>query len=252
MGESTVLLTKLEALSACLGNVGGCEENLREVAAAAAKNLNAETCSVMLLSENERKEVTLRVVASYGQLPPAAYAEKVPLGQGIAGYVAANGKSLLLPNILQSDFATCARRPEYPGNSAVSSPIRDNGHVLGVVNVSGARGRPPFDAEDVSLLEIVALVIGKSNRVVQLQNLLKSRFIQHSLIEGTEKTISELLVSAGRHPDQMARIVAKSFYREMTNAGFSSGQIIDAASEIISELSNSLQKHRERVEKSEG
>ena len=249
MDESAALLTRLEALSGCLENVGGHEENLRELAATAANILSAEICSVMLLSENEREEVSLRVVASHGKLPPAAYAEKVPLGEGIAGHVAANGKSLLLPDILQSDFASCARRPGYPGNSAVSSPIRDNGHIIGVVNVSGARRRPPFDAEDVSLLEIVALFVGKSNRILQLQNLLKSRFIQLSLIEGTEKTISELLVEAGRHPDQMARIVAKSFYREMTKAGFSSGQIIDAASEIISELSDSLQKHRKRIKK---
>ena len=251
MSTSERLLDNLRDLSALLASNGGQDEDLCGLAAAAAKLLDAEQASVMLSSENQRKETTLRLVASYGNLPPAAYAEKVLPGQGVAGHVLATGKPLLLSNILESDLADCARRPAHPGRSAVSAPIRLNGNFIGVVNVSSPRDRRPFEIHDLSLLEIVASFIGKSNQVVQLQNLLKSRFIQQSLIKGTEETISELLVSAGRHPDQMARTVAKSFYREMNKAGFSSGQIIDAASEIISELSHSLQRHRKRATKPE-
>lgn len=250
MSKSERLLDNLRDLSALLASDGG-QEDLRELAAAAAQLLDAEHASVMLSSENQRKETSLRLVASYGEFPPAAYAEKVLPGQGVAGYVVATGKPLLLSNILESDFAPCARRPEHPGRSAVSAPIRINGNFVGVVSVSSPRSRRPFETQHLSLLEIVAPFIGKSNQVVQLQNLLKSRFIQQSLIKGTGETISELLVSAGRHPDQMARTVAKAFYREMNKAGFSSGQIIDAATEIISELSHSLQRHRKRATKPE-
>jgi hypothetical protein len=45
----------------------------------------------------------------------------------------------------------------------------------------------------------------------------------------------------------MARIVARSFYREMTIAGFSQSQIIKVASEIISELSVSVRRHSKRM-----
>jgi hypothetical protein len=40
--------------------------------------------------------------------------------------------------------------------------------------------------------------------------------------------------------------VAKSFFREMTRAGFDAGQIIGAASEIISQLSTTLNRHGKR------
>jgi hypothetical protein len=58
-----------------------------------------------------------------------------------------------------------------------------------------------------------------------------------------DKTISEIISGSGQNPNHIARILAKSFYREMTIAGFSFNQIIYAASEVISELSNSLRKH---------
>lgn len=249
MSETEGILDNLRDLSSLLAGRGGREEGLREIAGTVAKLLDAENASVMLLNENERKQTWLRLIASYGDYPPAAYAEKISPGEGVAGHVIATGKPLLLANILTSDFADCARRPERPGRSAVLAPIRLNGDFIGVVSASGPRNRRPFEMRDLRLLEIVAPFIGKSHQVSQLQNLLKSRFIQQSLINGTEETISELLVSAGRHPDQMARTVAKSFYREMNKAGFSSGQIIDAASEIISELSHSLQRHRKRATK---
>jgi hypothetical protein len=44
----------------------------------------------------------------------------------------------------------------------------------------------------------------------------------------------------------VARILAKSFYRELRSAGFSVRQIIHAAAEIVSEVSASLKRHKRR------
>lgn len=49
-------------------------------------------------------------------------------------------------------------------------------------------------------------------------------------------------------PGNVANILTKSFYKEMTRAGFSSSQIIYAASEIITRLDGKLQRYNKRME----
>jgi hypothetical protein len=44
-------------------------------------------------------------------------------------------------------------------------------------------------------------------------------------------------------------MLAKSFYKEMRHCGFSPGQIVNAAGEIISELTGSLNRHKKRMER---
>jgi hypothetical protein len=104
-----------------------------------------------------------------------------------------------------------------------------------------------FKPGDLNLLDAVALFIGKSIQTMQLQNLLNSRFAQMALIQETQKNIGHSLESILHNPDQIAKIMAKSFYKEMTRAGFGSSQIINVASDIIAQLNTSLQRHSKRM-----
>ncbi|WP_291992428.1 GAF domain-containing protein [Candidatus Accumulibacter sp. ACC003] len=247
MGEKENVLVKLQDLATCLDE-GSFDDNMRQLAAISAKVLNAENCSLMLLGDDELGTLCLRVCGSYGPLPAAAYKESAHSGEGIAGRVVATGASLLVEDIARSDFAACARRPDDPRTSLLSSPIGINGRIVGVINVSGHVGGRSFKSNDLNLLEVVALFVGKAIQVVQLQNILKSRFAQLALMQFAEKDIASALASAVDHPDQVARILAKSFYKEMTRAGFGSSQIINAASEIVGQLSGSLSRHSKRAE----
>jgi L-methionine (R)-S-oxide reductase len=242
------VLAKLQDLSGFLETQGSLDDNLQQLASTAARILNAENCSIMLIKdEAEDGTFSLRVCANHGNLPAKAYREAVKVGDGIAGRVVAKGKSMLVENIDASEFAQLARQTHDPRKSMISSPILVNGKIIGVININGPKRNRPFNLDDLGLLDIVALFVGKSIQVVQLQNLLRSRFAQLAIAHNTEKAIGDVLINTAQNPDQMAKIVAKSFYREMTKAGFGSGQIINAASEIISQLSSSLQKHSERA-----
>jgi hypothetical protein len=84
---------------------------------------------------------------------------------------------------------------------------------------------------------------------VQLQHVLASRFAQLALLRETRANLGEAMEKAVENPDQLARILAKSFFREMTRTGFSTGQIINASSEIIAQLSSSLDRHSKRLGK---
>jgi len=252
MSDRENSLIKLQDLASFL-DAGSFDDNMQQLAAIAARVLNSENCSLMLLTETEDEagemnDLCLRVCGSCGPLPAAAYKETTRTGEGIAGRVVATGKPLLIEDIERSEFAQWARRASDPRKSLLSSPIAIDGKTIGVINISGHLQGRSFTRDDLSLLDVVALFVGKAIQVVQLQNILKSRFTQMALMQFAEKDIGSALECAVANPDQVARILAKSFYKEMTRAGFGSSQIINAASEIVGQLSGSLSRHSKRIE----
>lgn len=238
-------LIKLQDLSNFLEE-RSLDDSLLQLAEMAAKILNAENCSIMLLNDGELENLRLQVCACYGPLPAAAYKESIGKGDGIAGRVIATGQSLLIEDINQSEFAKWARRANDPRKSLISSPITINRRIIGVINVSGHQLGEAFKPGDLNLLDVVALFIGKSIQVIQIQNILNSRFAQMALVKEASEHPEKSLGTTLQNTDQVAKILAKSFYKEMTKAGFGSGQIINAASEIIEQLSGGLQRHKKR------
>jgi L-methionine (R)-S-oxide reductase len=226
---------------------GNLDDDLLALAETAANKLGAGNCSIMLLKDGASDGPKLRVFASHGDLPDAAYDESVGRGQGIAGRVLACGQSIVINDISHSDFAGCARRPDDPRKSLISSPIAINKRIVGVINVSGHFNGEAFTPVDVHWLELFALFIGKSIQAIQLQGILNSRFVQLALVQEAEQKLGGSYKTVLQHPDQLAKILAKSFYKEMVRAGFGTSHIINTASEIIALLSHGLQRHNKRM-----
>ena len=225
---------------------GSLDEALMQLAEMAAHKLDAANCSIMLLKDGESANLRLRVCACYGYLPVAAYNESVAKGDGIAGRVIECGKTIVVNDISHSDFAGYARRPDDPRKSLISSPITINKRMVGVINVSGHLSGEAYTPVDVNLLEVLALYIGKSIQAIQLQGILNSRFVQLALVQEAENTLGSYKAVL-QDPDLVAKILAKSFYKEMVRAGFGTGHIINTASEIIAQLSTGLQRHNKRM-----
>ena len=249
MGDLSNPLLKLQDLARFLDADGNLEQNLHQLAEAAAKILNAKHCSIMLLDEEEKDQIKLRVFAAFGALPDAAYKQVTKKGEGISGHVLATGEALLIEDTATSEFATVARRATAGGRSLISAPITLNRNIVGVINASDPKSGRPFNLDDLHLLDVVALFVGKSVQVTQLQNILQSRFAQMALAQEAKHTIGDAMAYVSDNPNQLAKILAKSFFREMTKAGFSSTQIIHAASEIITQLNSNLTKHSKRLKR---
>jgi L-methionine (R)-S-oxide reductase len=238
---------------------GSLESNLEDQAARTARMLGADSCSIMLLSSGSDEAPRLRVHARYGAAGPNpadagqeeetdALPDTLPdalwrtdldggigRGEGICGQVLASGRALLVEDIADSPYAPLARRPLAPGRSLMSGPIPVDGRIVGVVNVSGAG----FRQADSLLLEVICQFIGKTIQVAQLQRLLDSRFAQLALAR--EADAAGGTRTAYRNPEEAARILARSFFRELTRAGFEVPQIVRAASELIGQLNNKIQ-----------
>jgi L-methionine (R)-S-oxide reductase len=243
-------LIKLQDLSQFL-STGTLDENLREQARMTAALVGADSCSIMLLQGEDAPR--MGVAAHFGPLPPAAWGSSLAPGEGIAGLVLASGKSLLVEDILDSPFAHLAHRADDPRRSLMLAPITIDGKTVGIVNVCAPHDSAPFTEVALHMLDVIALVIGKSVQVMQLQAILNSRFTQLALLQEVQGRVgTDLASTAYQNPDQVARIMAKSLFREMTRAGFGSAQIIAAASEIIGQLNGSLQRLSVHAARQEG
>jgi len=238
-------IADLIGLSTFLDNHDSIEVGLNELAAMVSTLLGCKNCSIMLLKEDvEGREARLRVYAHHGYLPDEAYHESMSLNQGIAGRVAATGKPLLISDLQQSSY-TQLRRQQAIGGGFISAPISIGGKVIGVLNASQPENKRVLGQEDLKLACIVALMVGKSVQVSQLQHLLHSNFIQLSLARESgpiQRYVVNVMIRNGM---KMAKTLAKTFVREMRDAGFGDDHLLTAATEIIHLVGSDLKGRRD-------
>lgn len=219
-------------------------DDLDRQAALAARLTGAEHLSIMLVGDDDDghpERARMTVSASFGPLPAAARTAAVAAGEGLAGRVLASGEPLLIADLAASPYAHLARRPDDPRRSVLLVPVRVGARVVGTVNAS-CSSTGCFGEDELGLLEVVALLAGKTMQLRQLQGILASRFAQLALLQAAPAS------PAGyQQPDRIARLLARTFYREMAKAGFSTAQVVQAASEIIAQLNGNLARHGRRT-----
>jgi signal transduction protein with GAF and PtsI domain len=241
-------LARLHDLAVFVGAEDDLRTRLRELADKTASVTDAATCSVMLLSEGEEGSPRLKLWCSNQALPAAAWEQTPGRGEGIAGRVLDTGMPLLIADIGQSEFAPLARGREALGASFICVPIAVGKSVIGVMSLSSRPEHPPFDASGLALAEVVAALIGKSVQVERLQTLLRSR-VAHLSLAREEPRAAAQLVEGAAPPARVAKLLAKSFFKDLSAAGFEPGQIIEAASEIIALVSTDIRRFKKRAER---
>ncbi len=244
-------LGDLHELAVFLNAEEDLESRLDELARLAARATSAAGCSIMLLADDESGTASLKLWACTEKLPADAWSGKSDNVESIAGRVLERGEPILIADIQESAFAAMARRRASIGFSFISTPIRTGQRTVGVMNLSGRPEAAPFGDADLTLANIVAALIGRSVQVEWLRKLVRSRIAQAALArEGHDVAIQ--LTDGSLPPSRLAKMLAKSFYKDLAAAGFSSGQIIEAASEIIGQISGDLTRHKKRMERETG
>jgi GAF domain-containing protein len=219
---------------------------LQELADLVARTLQTKNSSIMLLKEDQQNgESRLRLSAHCGDLPIAAYDQGEPLPRGIAWQVASAGTPLLVKDISGSEFAHLASRSSDTSGGFISSPIVVDKGVIGVINVNSPLDNRVFETRDLDLVTALSLYIGKSIQAIQLKKLLKSKFAIAALAKEESAKQAET-GSFTQEPEKVARILAKSFFNDMKQAGLGPDHILRAATEIIDQLHTTLKKHKER------
>ena len=110
----------------------------------------ADTGSVMLLDDVDGLE--MRIAEACGLPADVVSKTRVRAGEGIAGWVLASGRPLVVEDL--ENKGPLSRR--HGVLSAVSVPISDDGGVLGVLNIGSRRFHPRLSRTHVRALEGVA------------------------------------------------------------------------------------------------
>ncbi len=118
-----------------------------------AEVMGAKTASLMLVSE-ERDE--LYVGAAMGLDEATMKNTRVKVGESISGWVAQTGKPLLIRDIEADSSFGRPNRSNYESRSLVSVPLKRDGRVIGVLNVTNKISLTPFGENDAEILEILA------------------------------------------------------------------------------------------------
>jgi len=127
------------------------------------------------------------------------------MGEGIAGWVAQNNKSLIV-NDVESDkrfFADISKKIGFPTSSILAVPMRVKNRCVGVIEIINKKGNRNFTDEDLWWLEVfsnqAAIAIQNARyyqkvreEILQLKDEIKSEKYFHTFI-GESKAIKEKL-----------------------------------------------------------
>lgn len=126
-------------------------DELRQIVRVAASVLDAEAAALFLVDE-ERDELKFEV--ALGGRSEAVENMSLPLGEGLAGYVASTGQPLAVSNVEKdARFAAAfAQKVAYIPKNVLCVPMILGDRTVGVLEMLDKRGGVPFGVRDIEVL----------------------------------------------------------------------------------------------------
>ena len=182
--EQIYRLTALCSLTKATIYIRDVDELLKKIAEEATKLFNATGCMIRLIEDGK-----LKIRASYGFPEEIREGITVCMGEGIAGKVASEGRTILAKS--PEEFGTIA--PNISIKTAICTPLKIGSQIIGTFGLFDKKAPDgsiiPFSESDIATLEdfasIAASVIDKS---ILYENALKQ---EREAIEA-KKRIEEL------------------------------------------------------------
>src|ERR1700736_4137010 len=117
--------------------------------------LRPDNWSLLLLDE-AKQELYFELVV--GKASPALKDVRIKIGQGIAGWVAQNGETVVVPDTAKDTrfFGQVDEKTKTETQSIVAVPVKFRDTCLGVIELINCMGPDGFDNRDLKLLEALA------------------------------------------------------------------------------------------------
>jgi transcriptional regulator with GAF, ATPase, and Fis domain len=113
-----------------------------------------DRCSLMRVDDQ-----SLKISAHRGMDPGVAGRVKLPLGEGVAGWVASHRKPVLMRKQGDASPVRPTGADRYNSDSFVSVPLIHQSRLLGVLNLSNKRNGKPFDETDLDRAMMASAVL---------------------------------------------------------------------------------------------
>lgn len=173
LNEAINRLSALNQISRMFGMERNKKQIYRMAVSLPAELLQAEI-GHLLLFDKEQNELHLEY--SQGFAEPKGQARHVlPKGKGVAGWVAANRKPLLVQDFSSQDIFPITSSRGYERSTAISVPIMIRDELIGVISLINKKTNLPFNEEEKTLLTTIA-----SETAMAIDNTLLLEKIQKS------------------------------------------------------------------------
>lgn len=142
---------------------------------------------------------------------------------------------------------------DYGRRRLLVTALRVRGEVVGTCAML-VNNSPDSDSPDFR--EILSLLMQQIDHAIEsfhLKKLLASRYAAFAISrDGKEKndsahSIAEYTLAAVKNPEKVAKLIARSFYKDLRRAGFDMKQILIVASELIDNLNQAVKRTREKT-----
>jgi len=176
------LFSSLIEMSVILSSTFDLDELIRRVLETSQRVMNSEASNVMLLNpETGLLECKVALGAVGDQLKGEFTLE---LGQGIAGWVAKEGKSLVVPDTRKDErfFSGVDDQTGFVTKSIMATPLIAQGKVIGVAEVINPVDGKSFNEDDLKLFETFCRGVAVAIQNVQMhKRLLDNQRVQQQL-----------------------------------------------------------------------
>lgn len=151
------ILNGLQALQSASGKIDEKTNVLRlldRVLQLGLISINSENGSLLVVDEDTSELV---FVVVHGTVRESLRGYRIPAGQGVAGWVAETGESVVLDNARQDPRFSFEvdQSFDFYTRSLICTPIIYNERVLGVIQALNKQGDEPFEHADIALLGVV-------------------------------------------------------------------------------------------------
>ncbi len=137
---------------------------LSKVADTALQQAQADEVSIMLPTEDG---AALEIAVARGARREAILGLRIPIDQGIAGWVARHQEMIVLDGeVADARFAPIHPRADI--RSSISLPMLVAGSLVGVLNVNATRGRPAFTQSQAKALAVLANIAATAIKTASL------------------------------------------------------------------------------------
>ncbi len=127
------------------------QDRLERILDSVYETVGGDSCSIMLLDD---KKQVLTIKAARGLDPRYVRSAQQKMGEGIAGWAAAQGQPLLLQDTIQKDRFTLHQEHEKKIVSSICIPMKSKDRLIGVLSVNSTSEDRRFNQEDLKVLTL--------------------------------------------------------------------------------------------------
>jgi len=193
---------RIKEISTWVSSALDLDELLEHIIDTATRMMRAKASSLLLLDKKARK---LYFKVATGEKGKEVRKYALNVGQGIAGYVAEKGETLIIPDVRKDSRwdKTISESTGFETKSIACVPMKADGEVIGVVEIIDKEDGSPIQQDDIKILnafaELASMAISNARKFDQVKkeniNLREELWNKYQII-GESRALQNVITDA--------------------------------------------------------